>query len=62
MIQIQQQIESLRTLQEQLDSALHETAQESTLNSAKEEILTAVENSVQQYDSMIATQLDSIIG
>lgn len=31
MQQTQEQIEKLRTLQEQLDSALHETAQESTL-------------------------------
>lgn len=31
MIQTQERIERLRTLQEQLDSALHETAQETTL-------------------------------
>lgn len=38
------------------------TAKEETLNSAKEEIISAVENSVQQYDSIIATQLEAIIG
>ena len=37
-------------------------AKESTLNTAKEEIIEAVNNSVQQYDSIIATQLKSIIG
>ena len=31
MQQTQEQIEKLRTLQEQLDSAMYETAQESTL-------------------------------
>ena len=46
----------------QVDVDLTPVAKETTLNSAKEEILTAVENSVQQYDSIIATQLDSIIG
>ena len=42
MEQTQNQIEKLRTLQEQLDSALHETAQESTLLAESEAILSAI--------------------
>ena len=45
-----------------LEQAVAETAKEDSLLSAKEEIISALENSVQQYDSIIATQLDSIIG
>lgn len=47
---------------EPLEQAVAETAKEDSLLSAKEEIISALENSVQQYDSIIATQLDSIIG
>ena len=42
MQQTQQQIEKLRTLQEQLDSALYETAQESTLLAESEAIKQAI--------------------
>ena len=45
-----------------LEQAVANTAKEDSLLSAKEEIISALENSVQQYDSIIATQLDSIIG
>lgn len=42
MQQTQEQIERLRTLQEQLDSALYETAQESTLLAESEAIKKAI--------------------
>lgn len=40
----QQQIENLRTLQEQLDSALHETAQENTLLAESAAIQEKIDN------------------
>ena len=42
MQQTQEQIEKLRTLQEQLDSAMYETAQESTLLAQSEAIKQAI--------------------
>lgn len=44
MKQTQQQIENLRTLQEQLDSALHETAQENTLLAESAAIQDKIDN------------------
>lgn len=44
MKQTQQQIEHLRTLQEQLDSALHETAQENTLLAESAAIQEKIDN------------------
>lgn len=50
MNQTQEQIEKLRTLQEQLDSALHETAQESTLLAESAAIKQAIASAKPEVD------------